>query len=221
MRRATIIGAISLFLWAGAAPDTAACSCLSPGPACFAANRADAVFVGRVTAFTSDVQFEVERAFKGIKLGQVTVENGPGNCAFQFTIGERYVVYAYRDRSTGALSTSMCTRTRALNDPHTRADIAYFTGQQRGASRRLLTGVVRDITTDLATPGRAGRPLAGIRITATPLEGGPRLTSTTRDDGSYELAGVQAGRLSIEASLPGQFEPAWLSECVFVRPSNP
>jgi hypothetical protein len=39
---------------------------------CFAAKRADAVFVGRITAFTSftsDVQFEVERAFSGVKTG--------------------------------------------------------------------------------------------------------------------------------------------------------
>jgi hypothetical protein len=182
---------------------------------CFAASRAAAVFVGRVTALPSGVEFEVERAFAGVKPGRITLANGPGTCAFRFTPGERYIVYAYQDSSTGILSTSICTRTRPLSDPRTRSDLAYWTRRQRGATGSLLTGVVQDVTLDLATPLAQPRPLADIRITATPLDedshattATTRTTATTktRADGSYEVTGLQAGRWSIAASLPAQFE---------------
>jgi hypothetical protein len=175
---------------------------------CFAARRADAVFVGRVTAFTSDVQFDVELAFSGVKTGRVTLEAGWGTCGYNFTIGNRYIVYAWRNRSTGALATSICTRTRPLSDPHTRADLAYFARGKQHRDEPLLTGVVSDVTVDLAAPGAVSRPLAGIKVTATPLDGGARArTATTRADGSYELADIGTGRFSVTATLPPQFEP--------------
>jgi hypothetical protein len=53
----------------------------------------------------------------------------------------------------------------------------------------------------------AGRPIAGVRITATPLDGGRPRSATTRADGSYEVTGIRNGRFSIAASLPAQYEP--------------
>jgi hypothetical protein len=208
MRHVATIGAVCLCLWAVAVPDATACSCGGPGPVCFAARRADAVFVGRVTAFTSDVQFEVERALSGVKPGRLTLENSTGNCGYGFALGHRYIVYAWRNRSTGALSTSICTRTRPLSDPHARADLAYFARGKKRGDEPLLTGVVSDVTVDLAAPGAASRPLAGIKVTATPLDGGGRRrTATTRADGSYELTEIGAGRFSVTARLPPRFEP--------------
>jgi hypothetical protein len=208
MRRAAIIGAVSLCFWAGVVPDAAACRCFG-GPVCIAASLAEVVFIGRASGYGSVVQFEVERAFKGVGRGQITLANGPGNCALPFTKGERYFVYANRDPATGALMTGMCTRTLPLSDPHTRADIAYFTRRQhRDARQSLLTGVVTDRTIDLGAPiAVPRRPLGGIRITATPQDGGPRRTATTRGDGSYEMSGITAGRWSLAASLPARFVP--------------
>jgi hypothetical protein len=142
-----------------------ACTCGGSGPVCFAARRADAVFVGRVTAFTSGVEFEVEQAFSGVKPGRITVEKGSDTCAYSFAIGYRYLVYAWRHRSTGALSTSMCSRTRPMSDPHTRADpaaatvVKLKTDEQRQLppfrlpplpTDRLITVVVQAPTHDVA-----------------------------------------------------------------------
>ncbi len=198
-----------LFLCASALPvaNATACTCMGGGSACVAGQRAAAVFVGRVTGFTSGVQFEVERSLSGAPVGSITVANGPGTCAFGFTVGDRYVVYAYRNQA-GMLSTSICTRTRPLSDPHTRADIAYFNRRERNAAGGLLTGVVSDVTVDLSPTAPRGRPLSGIRITVSPEPGAsPARTTTTRADGSYEVDGLPLGRIRVTASLPAQFEP--------------
>jgi hypothetical protein len=206
LRRAIVSGAVSLCFWAAVAPDAAACDCGSP-TVCTAASTAEAIFVGRATGFTSGVQFEVERAFLGVRPGKITLENTPSNCALRVTLGERYLVYAYRERPAGPLTLSMCTRTRPLSDPLARADVAYLTHRRLGSGRPLMTGVITDVTMDLATPGAMQRPVAGVRVTATPLDGGRSRTVTTDADGRYELTKVPAGRFNITASLPPQFEP--------------
>ena len=200
------VGALFLGLSAAYVTNADACSCASPGTACAAVSRASAVFVGRVTGLSGGVQFDVERAVAGVPLGPVTVGNGPGNCGLHFTIGDRYVVYANRDQ-TGMLFTNMCTRTRSLSDPHTRADIAYFDRRERNLPGVLLTGVVGNVTVDLSST-QPGVPLAGIPITvSSEADGASAGTTSTRSDGSYELTGLSPGRLRIAASLPSQFEP--------------
>lgn len=152
MRRAVVTGVVSFFFWAAGATDTAACDCAGV-TVCDAARSAAAVFVGRATAFTSGIQFEVERSFVGVRTRTITIENTRSNCAFRgVTLGERYLVYAYREPPMGALTISMCTRTRPLSDPLAKADLSYLTRRRHlGSGRPLLTGVVADFATDLAT----------------------------------------------------------------------
>jgi hypothetical protein len=201
------IGALVLGFSAVSVAKADACRGASPATACAGVNRADAVFVGRVTGLSGGVQFEVERAVAGVPLGPITVGNGPGNCGLPFTIGDRYIVYANRDQA-GALFTNMCTRTRPLSDPRTRGDIAYFDRRERNLAGSLLTGVVSDVTVDLSATQSSVRPLSGIRITVSAeADGVPPRTTSTRSDGTYELTGLPPGRLRIAASLPSQFEP--------------
>jgi hypothetical protein len=94
-----------------------------------------------------------------------------------------------------------------LSDPHTRADIAYFDRRARDTPGGLLTGVVSDVTVDLSSTQSSSRPLTGIRITVSAEDGGSPRTTSTRSDGSYELAGLPPGRVRITANLPTQFEP--------------
>ena len=75
---------------------------------------ADAIFVGRVVQPGGSVRFSVERTVVGSVSTEVVVHNGPGTCGFSFNLGERYLVYARRDASTGEWSTSICTRTQPL-----------------------------------------------------------------------------------------------------------
>jgi hypothetical protein len=205
--RIAVVSAHCLCFFVITVATATACDCVSPATACAAVSRANAVFVGRVTGLTDGVQFEVERAVAGAPLGSITVGNGPGNCGLSFTVGNRYVVYARRDQS-GRLFTGMCTRTRPLNDPHTRADIAYFDRLEHNMAGSLLTGVVSNVTVDLSATQSIVRPLAGIPITVSAeAGGGPVRTTSTRSDGSYELTGLSPGRVRIAASLPAQFEP--------------
>jgi hypothetical protein len=205
-RQALAVGALMLCLPALYLSNAAACECVSAGSACGSVQRADAVFIGRVTGLSGGVQFEVERSVVGASVESITVGNGPGNCALSFTVGSRFVVYAYRDRA-GMLVTGMCTRTRPLSDPHTRADIAYFDRRERNATGGLLTGVVSDATVDLSSTLSTVRPLVGIRISvaAEAAPNSPVRTTITRDDGSYELEGLPPDRVRVTASLPARF----------------
>lgn len=142
-----------------------------------------------------------------VRPGTISIDSGPGNCAFAFQPGERYIIYARRDPSSGELSTSMCTRTHPLSDPRTRADLALFDRlRKRTPSGNLVTGVVFDATLDLANPN-VPRPLAGVRVTASPVDGGPPRTTTTRADGTYEFTAIPPGSVRITAVLPPEFEP--------------
>ena len=109
----SVIRTIVVFLVAAAcAPRTEACSCLPSGPPCQNLFQSDAVFVGTVTGIrpmrtpeterlvleSRIVAFNVEKGIRGINGSAVDVRTGSGggDCGFDFKIGERYVVYAYR-----------------------------------------------------------------------------------------------------------------------------
>jgi hypothetical protein len=200
-----LIPSLCMLLGAAAAAD--ACSCGGPGPACVAATRAAAVFVGRVASVDrARVEFEVEQPVVGVNPGQITIGNGPGNCGLGFRAGERYVVYAHRNPSSGELFTGMCTRTRPLSDPHTRADLAHFDRLQKGVrTDNVLNGVVIDATADLADRTGSWRGIPRVVVTASPESGTPRRT-TTREDGTYQFTGLTSGRFRITAATPVGYE---------------
>ena len=94
-----------------------------------ALQEATAVFVGRVMfkevifrkvgendqkmSFVPEAQvkFEVEKSWKGGENRELIVRTSAGDCGYQFTVGERYLVYAYNQ---DILTTSGCTRTKSL-----------------------------------------------------------------------------------------------------------
>jgi hypothetical protein len=207
--RHLLVGVIVTVLHALTSPAAEACECAGPGTSCVAVTSADAVFVGRVLSAEpmATVRFAVEQIITGPPGPEVAIENSGGMCAVDFTIGDRYVVYAYSDRSTGRLTTNRCMRTRPLSDPRTRADLAYFGLMSRpGSAGALLTGVVTDVTPNLAARARFHRPLDGIEITLAPNGGGKPLSTKTREDGTFELTGVPVGTFRFVAALPPPFE---------------
>src|SRR5262245_11768477 len=147
-----------------------ACSCAGPTLPCDATWRADAVFIGRVTELgpgdlaNTSVRFVIERWVHGATTSEMVLENGPGNCSLPFTLGDRYIVYAYRNLQTGMLTTSMCTRTRRVDDPRAREDVAYFDELSQTRSGAPLTGIVARVALDLTTGRFATTPLGGVRI---------------------------------------------------------
>lgn len=91
-----------------------------------AKSEAAVVFSGQVIELDdSIVKFRVERRWKGTATEKIVLINtGTGksedgdriisSCAYNFRLGEKYLVYAYR--SDGKLETNKCTRTAVMED---------------------------------------------------------------------------------------------------------
>lgn len=115
-----------------------ACSCVPPKPVQDAVDDAQAVFAGKVLRieetspatqflrdiaenFTDDPAFpersvvlQVTSTWKGVSQSQVVVKTGMGggDCGFEFSAGQSYLVYAHGDGND--LHTSVCSRTTEL-----------------------------------------------------------------------------------------------------------
>lgn len=141
-----------------------ACSCLPPGTPAEERDKADAVFLGTVVAVNpssgatmegSDpvtVTFQTTTVWKGPVTQQVAVTT-PGSsasCGVTFEPGTAYVVYA--SLNDGALSTTLCSRTTAVE--HAADDIAMLgAGQPSVANPQPPTTLPQT---------SAGAPLQGL-----------------------------------------------------------
>ena len=123
-----------MFLIAGlmllSSANVLACTCGSGGGApCQEFWRADAVFAGTVVGSGKInvgegelkqemrlVRLTVDQPIRGMQSAEVEVITGwgGGDCGYAFKLGQRYLVYAYREEGDKRLSTSICTRTRLL-----------------------------------------------------------------------------------------------------------
>ncbi len=98
--------------------------------------EAEAVFVGEVLAVSRDtakrtmaINFKVEEYWKGVTYREVLVVStlpGPGSCGLRVEVGEKFLVYASRNKQ---LQTSLCS-SRPLKDGDRRFEEAR---QRQGA----------------------------------------------------------------------------------------
>jgi len=118
---------VSIFI--GSFPSVAsACSCAELPTAAEELERSKAVFSGKVLDIkdkrsaqgyvTKSVRFEVTKTWKGVEQSQIiiTTGQGGGDCGFNFTEGQEYLVYANDSDMYGAkaLVTGICDRTNYL-----------------------------------------------------------------------------------------------------------
>lgn len=96
-----------------------ACSCIVTPDAQVARDGSDAVFSGTVTGIARTgrmlkVTIQVDRAWKGVQCGEVTLETAAdgATCGFGFEEGKSYLVYAAEENG---LTTNLCTRTRSID----------------------------------------------------------------------------------------------------------
>jgi hypothetical protein len=89
-----------------------------------AKKKSQAVFAGEVLEITEPsgknfllVRIRIELNWKGAKGNEIMIVTGKGNgdCGYSFTVGQRYLVYAYQT-SNSQLSTNICQRTALLSD---------------------------------------------------------------------------------------------------------
>ena len=143
---------------------------------------------------------------------ELTLHRSGSNCDLGFSTGERYLVYGYRDAKNGNLGTSMCTRTRRMNDPRADADIAYFDARRAGRSTGgWLSGVVEERHYDHSrgpdghVRGEIARPLASIRVTVSSSSGESHSTVTDAN-GRYVFTGLTPINWRLLADLPTPFK---------------
>ena len=101
-----------------AAPTSHACECRSIGSPRKELKKASAVFVGEVVeagvgGSSSRYKFRVERYWKGVREEYIIISVGYGLCARPFTVGQKWLVYAF-DYEKEGLTSDVCTRTKRL-----------------------------------------------------------------------------------------------------------
>ena len=227
-----VIRVIAVWLVAAAsAPLAEACSCIGSGPPCQNFFQSEAVFVGTVTGIRplqvqadADrhvfdrrvVAFTVEKRVRGTLGATVDVRtgNGGGDCGFDFKIGERYVVYAYR-HTDGSLGTGICSRTRRAAEAA--EDLAYFAALPATGSGARLFGTVKHWETDYAAQKTV--QYGGV-ADAQVLVRGARGTYSAMTDaaGNYSITGIVPGSYEMELLPPAEFGAAGRVRIEFTDP---
>jgi hypothetical protein len=188
-----------------------ACSCSGWPSAKDAWKSSPAVFLGLVQQADPNREGEkyvaeqtvlalVDEAFKGAKKGQVFTLKQPGhNCAPKFKAGERVLFYIHPGDKPGEWEAHGCHRTRRYGSASD--DLLFLQQLPASAAGNRLSGEV-DLYEDGPKGFRKVRPLAGVRVTATPHDGLPKIM-TTNADGVYEWYGLPVGEYKVEVEVPG------------------
>lgn len=196
-----------------------ACSCGGGGAPCYNYGRSSAVFVGtpiavRTVAGSTDrnreeyraprtFTFSVQQSFLGIQATEIEVSTGAGggDCGYDFKLGTSYVVYAARYDKSSQLITSICTRTKPLDQA--KEDLEFL--RSLGS---LSPGVTIDVSVSRAEQKVATgnpsniRPLAQASLV---IEGeGERREISTDDKGRYSLTGLPPGKFKVTLVLPDE-----------------
>jgi len=237
--RFAVLAAISIFTTASAF----ACSCVKNRPACEAAwLQGDAVFVGRVYWASSKmtknpVGHEIPRRVLKIKVlepfvgdvsGWVNVETGLGGSdwGFYFSLWEKYVVHAHRDKD-GTLATSICMRTRKVAGAED--DLAYLRSIKYLPDRGRVYGRVSQYTfvpdfkpaaistvsvdsLDYEEQFVAMRPLPGTALRLKSERDGSEETRYTANNGDFSFDNLLPGRYVFTVDLPVVIAPYKPSE---------
>jgi hypothetical protein len=220
-----------------------ACSCLESSPACQAAwLQADTVFVGRVYWSSSKIakdQFGQEVLRRSVKIkvlepilgdaqGWVNIETGMGggDCGFDFSWFQKYVVYAHRAKD-GTLGTSICMRTKSVSEAG--EDLAYLRSIKYRDDRGRVYGRVSQYTFDSnfkpATASKvsldsldyeeqfvAMRVLAGTVVRLKSEQDGSEQTRRASENGDFSFDNLLPGRYVFAADLPSVMTPYKPSE---------
>lgn len=184
-----------------------ACTCGGSGTPCESFGSADAVFAGTVVSARENerpkqrdrseidwspraFKFSVEQAYLGVAGTEIEVFTGTGggDCGYQFRIGQRYLVYAYRDKEK--FTTSICTRTKPF--VNATEDLAFL-----GTLPSATPGVTIYGKVDLSESEALD---SDILIT---IEGDSDRKETRPDaKGNFRVSGLRAGKYKVSVRLP-------------------
>jgi hypothetical protein len=192
-----------------------ACTCTDYGvPTCALFAEADAVFVGKVVRITSAagdkdanvslggvgsisssgpglvwVHFAVERGFKGISgLTAKALTYRGTSCDLEIKTGQRWVIFAHRDRESGALNFGACGgNSQVEKNDSTVAELRMMAA----AKQLIVRGRVANQTYEVVKG-------ASVKLSGN----GVNLQTTTGDDGAYSFEVPKAAAYKIEVVVP-------------------
>lgn len=199
-----------------------ACSCIQSGPPCQALWNTDVVFSGKVvesevvdrkkSANENElpvefkkltVRFAVGESFRGgngEKFIEVETGMGGGDCGFGFISTLDYLVYAYRNKETGKLTTGICTRTQLLSEA--KEDLEYFRSLKNAKSGGTVYGtVLKRFVRKSNEDYKPDQPLANIRLIFE-SSGGSFFDALTDAKGEYRLSNIAAGEYKMRVKMP-------------------
>lgn len=170
----------------------------------------------------SMVQVEITESLSGIPDDKKTieVENGPGECGANFTVGGSYLIYAVHG-SQGSLRTSMCAGTRRLEvgvggaSEHVEPAIQYFRRKRTEPRLGQLT-VYLSPELSYSRGGPVASQLSSNRESTVKLIDGNGESQVTRAQlGSTVFADLVPGEYKVELQSNGA---STITETVTVRP---
>ena len=184
-----------------------ACSCHFGGSApCQEFWRVDAVFAGTVVGssqiyvdeggYKHDMRLlrlTVDQPIRGMQAAEVEVLTGlgGGDCGYGFKMGQRYLVYAYREEKSKRLSTSICTRTRLLSEAED--DFAFIKALPTSSAQGLVFGMVGKRNHHWKEGDQWYLPVADAELE---IEG---------EDAKYHAQSDAKGNFRVENVLPGKY----------------
>jgi protocatechuate 3,4-dioxygenase beta subunit len=196
--------------------EASACSCGSGGGApCEEFWRVDAVFTGRVTGssqITVDegeykstqrvVRLTVEQRFRGAVEDvetEVITGLGGGDCGYEFKMGGRYIVYAYRNEKDHKLYTSICSRTRTLAEAADDLAFVRELSTTRDAAGSVFGRVVKR-NYQWKEGENVFKPVPGVDVL---IEGvGKKYEARSDGQGHFRVAGLPPGTYKVKIRVP-------------------
>src|SRR6185503_124943 len=140
----------------------------------------------------------VDQPIRGMQTAEVDVVTSWGNCGFGFKIGQRYLVYAYRDEKDQRLGTSICTRTRLLSEASD--DLAFIRSVPSSSANGLIFGTVSRRNFQWKEGDSWEKPVADVAVT---VEGGDAHYDAVSDEkGKFRIEGVPPGKYVVKLKLP-------------------
>jgi len=211
------VGTLVLALFA-AAPDALACTCITPGPACQAFWKTDAVFDATVERIeptshqerlgSSDREFtfpeklvhlDVRKAWKGVSEGPldvVTAADGPA-CGYDFKPGGRYLVFAFKNPATGRWVVSSCSATMPFDGSGEAANFLASLAEPTPGGR-----IFGSVTSDSPTFNAEQTPVRQNIEARVRLLGDGRERSAVSTGGRFEFSRLAPGPYRLELQLP-------------------
>lgn len=197
------------------------CSCAGGASPCQDYGRSSAVFIGTPIAVRTVepkpgrgpesaeywlrriFKFSIEQSFLGVQPGELEIGTGMGggDCGYDFKLGQRYVVYAYKNEKSNQLATGICSRTA----PYEKADedIQFLHTLSSHSPGVTISGEVKRRLHDVAKgDSKVVGPLADLNLVVE--SDGERREIRTDAAGRYTLSGLRPGKYKVTLRLPDE-----------------